>query len=80
MGYVDIHTHVVHGLDAAPKTVQEGAAMLLRLPLPATDIVATPHANSRYRFNPALSRGADRSDQRPKPGAPSLRLRFPAPG
>ena len=54
-GFVDIHSHVLYGLDDGAKTVEDSVAMLeLAAASGTTDIVATPHANGRYRFRPDL--------------------------
>ncbi len=55
MGFVDIHSHILHGLDDGAKTLDESVEMLrIAADAGTTDIVATPHANSRYQFDPAL--------------------------
>lgn len=55
MGYVDIHSHVLYGLDDGAKTREDSVAMLEMAERSGTsDIVATPHANSRYPFQPDL--------------------------
>src|SRR5262245_46307974 len=55
VGYVDIHSHVLYGLDDGPKTAGESLAMLEQAAAAGTtDIVATPHANGRYAFSPEL--------------------------
>jgi protein-tyrosine phosphatase len=55
MGYVDIHSHILHGLDDGSKTVDESLEMLqIAAAAGTTDIVATPHANGRYHFDPVL--------------------------
>ncbi|MEP7305871.1 MAG: CpsB/CapC family capsule biosynthesis tyrosine phosphatase [Acidobacteriota bacterium] len=55
MGYVDIHSHVLYGLDDGAETREESVQMLeLAVRSGTTDIVATPHANGRYRFAPHL--------------------------
>jgi protein-tyrosine phosphatase len=53
--FVDIHSHVLHGLDDGAKTL-EGSVEMLQLAEAAgtTDIVATPHASGQYRFRPDL--------------------------
>jgi protein-tyrosine phosphatase len=54
---VDIHSHVLHSLDDGPKTLDESIAMLqMAAECGTTDLVATPHANLRYRFTPDLIR------------------------
>jgi protein-tyrosine phosphatase len=48
---VDIHSHILWGLDDGADTLDESLAMLkLAADSGTTDIVATPHANSRYRY------------------------------
>jgi protein-tyrosine phosphatase len=55
LGYVDIHSHILHGLDDGAKTFEESREMLrLAAAAGTTDIVATPHANGRYHFDPRL--------------------------
>lgn len=52
---VDIHSHILWGLDDGAETLEESLAMLkLAAESGTTDIVATPHANSRYRYQPEL--------------------------
>jgi protein-tyrosine phosphatase len=52
---VDIHSHILWGLDDGPETLDESLAMLrMAADCGTTDIVATPHANSRYNFDPAV--------------------------
>lgn len=49
---VDIHSHILWGLDDGAETLDESLAMLqLAAESGTTDIVATPHANSRYRYS-----------------------------
>lgn len=49
---VDIHSHILWGLDDGAETFDDTLAMLkLAADSGTTDIVATPHANSRYRYN-----------------------------
>lgn len=53
MGYVDIHSHVLYGLDDGAKTREQSVQMLqLAARSGTTDIVATPHANGQYAFRP----------------------------
>jgi protein-tyrosine phosphatase len=48
---VDIHSHILWGLDDGAETMEESVAMLkLAAESGTTDIVATPHANSKYRY------------------------------
>jgi len=52
---VDIHSHILWGLDDGAETLEESLAMLtLAAESGTTDIVATPHANSRYRYDPEV--------------------------
>jgi protein-tyrosine phosphatase len=50
---IDIHSHILPGLDDGAKSL-EIAVEMLRIAAEAgtTDIVATPHANQEYRFDP----------------------------
>jgi protein-tyrosine phosphatase len=55
MGYVDIHSHILYGLDDGAETVDESRRMLeLARSAGTSDIVATPHANAKYPFDPEL--------------------------
>jgi protein-tyrosine phosphatase len=50
---VDIHCHLLYGLDDGPRTFEESLAMArLAAEHGATDLVATPHANIEYPFDP----------------------------
>jgi protein-tyrosine phosphatase len=50
---VDIHTHILPGLDDGAKTMDESVAMAdIALRSGTTDIVATPHASGQFRFDP----------------------------
>jgi protein-tyrosine phosphatase len=52
---VDIHTHVLSGLDDGARTVEESLKMLkLAARSGTTDLVATPHANGEYAFDEQL--------------------------
>lgn len=54
-GFVDLHSHVLYGLDDGAKTREDSLAMLqLAHASGTTHIVATPHANSRFAFTPAI--------------------------
>lgn len=54
---VDIHSHILYGLDDGAKTLEESVAMVrMAAESGTTDIVATPHANLHYRFDPNLIR------------------------
>jgi protein-tyrosine phosphatase len=55
MSYVDIHSHILHGLDDGAKSLEESVQMLEIASRTGTSaIVATPHANTRYPFRPAV--------------------------
>ena len=52
-GMIDIHSHILPGLDDGARDPEE-ALNMVRLAASAgtTDIVATPHADERFRFDP----------------------------
>ncbi len=51
---IDVHSHILFGLDDGASTLEESLAMLrVAARYGTTDIVATPHANSTYSFDPA---------------------------
>src|SRR5215813_6076468 len=52
---VDIHSHIVYGVDDGAKTLEDSLAMLnMAADCGTTDIVATPHSDLKYTFQPAL--------------------------
>jgi protein-tyrosine phosphatase len=52
---VDIHSHILYGLDDGARTLEESVAMIrLAAESGTTDIVATPHANLHYTYQPEL--------------------------
>jgi protein-tyrosine phosphatase len=52
---IDIHSHILHGVDDGAETFEVAIAMLkMACSSGTTDIVATPHASSRYAFHPDL--------------------------
>jgi protein-tyrosine phosphatase len=52
---VDIHSHIVFGVDDGARTIEDSMAMLeLAAASGTTDIVATPHSDLRYQFDAAL--------------------------
>ncbi len=52
---VDIHSHILPGLDDGAKTIEDSVAMLkLAAESGTTDIVATPHSDMHYQFQPEL--------------------------
>ena len=52
---VDIHSHILWGLDDGAQTLEDSVSMARSAAeAGTTDIVATPHANNRYPFDPPL--------------------------
>lgn len=52
---MDVHSHIVPGVDDGAKTLEESVAMLrLAAESGTTDIVATPHANHEFAFEPEV--------------------------
>ncbi|MGH9658000.1 MAG: tyrosine-protein phosphatase, partial [Bryobacteraceae bacterium] len=52
---VDIHTHILAGLDDGSGSLDESVAMLrMAAGDGTTDIVATPHANNQYTYQPGV--------------------------
>jgi protein-tyrosine phosphatase len=52
---VDIHSHILWGLDDGAKTLEDSVAMVrMAAQAGTTDIVATPHANNQYVYDPEL--------------------------
>jgi protein-tyrosine phosphatase len=50
---IDIHSHILHGLDDGAKTLEDSIEMVrMAADTGTTDIVATPHANQEYAFDP----------------------------
>ncbi|MBZ5577638.1 MAG: exopolysaccharide biosynthesis protein [Acidobacteriia bacterium] len=51
---IDIHSHILPGLDDGSSAMEESIAMLrMAAAFGTTDIVATPHANMQFAFDPA---------------------------
>lgn len=51
---IDIHSHVLYGMDDGARTPEDSLAMLrMAAEHGTTDVVATPHANTDYLFDPA---------------------------
>ncbi len=49
---VDLHCHILPGLDDGPKTIEESMAMAeSAIADGITHLVATPHSNSKYHFD-----------------------------
>ena len=54
--YVDIHSHILYGLDDGAQTLEQSVAMLEMAASGGTsDIVATPHSDLTYRFQQDLA-------------------------
>jgi protein-tyrosine phosphatase len=52
---IDIHSHVLYGLDDGARTIEDSVAMVrMAAEHGTTDLVATPHASPAYRFDPQL--------------------------
>jgi protein-tyrosine phosphatase len=70
---IDIHSHVLFGLDDGARTLEDSLAMVrLAAKHGTTDLVATPHANLEYRFEP--ERIAERIAQVREAASDVLRL------
>ena len=49
---IDLHTHILPGVDDGPATLEEAIAMIrVAAANGTTDLVATPHADSAYAFD-----------------------------
>lgn len=54
---IDIHSHILPGVDDGADTFETSVAMLrAAVDAGTTDIVATPHANLEFKFDPAVNR------------------------
>ena len=52
---IDIHSHILPGLDDGSKSLDESVDMLTQASAAGTtDIVASPHANQEYKFDPLV--------------------------
>jgi protein-tyrosine phosphatase len=52
---IDIHSHILFGLDDGARTLEESTAMVrMAAAAGTTDIVATPHANNQYAYDPEI--------------------------
>ena len=50
---IDIHSHVLFGLDDGARTIEDSLAMVrMAAEHGTTDLVATPHANLHFKFDP----------------------------
>ncbi|MBZ5675278.1 MAG: exopolysaccharide biosynthesis protein [Acidobacteriia bacterium] len=70
---IDIHSHVLFGMDDGARTMEDSLAMVrMAAEHGTTDLVATPHANLQFKFNPELI--AERIAQVREAAAGVLRL------
>ena len=54
---VDIHCHILPGLDDGAETIEQSVEMAeMAIKDGITHVVATPHSNGEYRFDPVLIR------------------------
>jgi len=54
---VDIHSHVLYGMDDGSKTFEQSIEMLkMAAAAGTTELVCTPHANRDYKFEPLVIR------------------------
>jgi protein-tyrosine phosphatase len=52
---VDIHSHILSGMDDGAKTLSDSLAMVrMAKEAGTTDLVATPHANLNYKYQPSV--------------------------
>lgn len=52
---VDIHSHILPGLDDGAESLDQAVSMVrMAAQAGTTDIVASPHANDRYPYDPAI--------------------------
>ena len=78
---IDIHSHILPGLDDGSKSLEESVAMLrMAAAAGTTDIVASPHANQEYEFDPLVveQKISELAGRGGRFAADSLRLRFPS--
>jgi protein-tyrosine phosphatase len=72
---VDIHSHIVWGVDDGPGSMEESLAILKVAAEGGTsDLVATPHANLRYAFDRRLSQERIQELAEATGGLPALHL------
>jgi len=57
MCLIDIHSHVIYGVDDGARTLEDSLALVqMAAESGTTDLVATPHANPMYHYDPELLR------------------------
>src|SRR5439155_25069260 len=55
LNFVDVHSHILPGLDDGSRSLEESLEMLrLAAASGTTDIVASPHANHEFTFDPGM--------------------------
>jgi protein-tyrosine phosphatase len=70
---IDLHTHVLPGVDDGAEDLEEASAMLrMAAEDGITDVVATPHADPTYSFMPELAQQALRELADATGGVPRL--------
>jgi protein-tyrosine phosphatase len=72
---VDIHSHILWGVDDGAGTFEDSLAMLrIAAESGATDIVATPHADEVFHFEPDAARGMVERLREASGGRPRIHL------
>jgi protein-tyrosine phosphatase len=72
-GLIDIHCHLLYGLDDGPATLEASSHMCALAQAAGTvAVVATPHANHRFAFQPQEAR--ERCERLQQRAPPPLRL------
>ncbi len=72
---IDIHTHILPGVDDGAATPEESDRMLaIAVEDGTTEIVATPHCDLRYEFNPERCRELTVELRRRNPEGPRVHL------
>jgi protein-tyrosine phosphatase len=72
---IDVHSHILYGLDDGAATLNDSLGMLrLAASSGTTDIVATPHANSTYPFDPVRNAALRDEISSAEPGLPRIHL------
>lgn len=57
LGVVDVHYHLIFGVDDGPKTIEDSLALAeASIAEGVTHVVATPHANDHFKFDPEINR------------------------
>jgi protein-tyrosine phosphatase len=70
---IDIHSHILPGLDDGARTSEEALNMLrMAASSGTTDIVATPHANHQFHFDPRAAEQAIAGLERESGGSPRI--------